>query len=88
MAEKLHLSCGYLQNIYKETFFTTCMSDVIESRITYAKELLVETDFPIGLISNLCGYNNDVHFMRQFKKLSSLTPTKYRILNSKLKVLS
>ncbi len=88
MAEKLHLSCGYLQNIYKETFFTTCMSDVIESRITYAKELLVESDLPIGLISNLCGYNNDVHFMRQFKKLSSLTPTEYRMLNGKLKVLS
>ncbi len=81
MADKLHLSCGYLQNIYKDTFFTTCMSDVIESRITYAKELLAESDCPVGEISHLCGYKNDVHFMRQFKKLTSITPTEYRRLN-------
>ena len=83
MADKLHISCGYLQNIYKDTFDISCMSDVIESRITYAKELLIESDLPVGEISSLCGYQNDVHFMRQFKKLTTLTPTEYRRLNSK-----
>jgi AraC family transcriptional regulator, arabinose operon regulatory protein len=82
MADRLHISCGYLQNIYKNTFFISCMSDVIESRITYAKELLIESDLPVGEISSLCGYQNDVHFMRQFKKLTTLTPTEYRRLNS------
>ncbi len=38
------------------------MSEVIESRITYAKELLVESDLSVGEISYLCGYNNEVHF--------------------------
>jgi len=84
MAERLHISCGYLQNTYKDTFFISCMSEVIESRITYAKELLIESDFPIKEISNLCGYQNEVHFMRQFKKLTTLTPTEYRRLNSNL----
>lgn len=84
MADKLHVSCGYLQNAYKNTFFISCMSEVIESRITYAKELLVESDLPIREISNLCGYQNEVHFMRQFKKLTTLTPTEYRRLNSNL----
>lgn len=78
MAAKLHISNGYLHNIYKETFLTSCMSDVIQSRIAYAKELLAETDWPIGKISYLCGYNNEVHFMRQFKKLTSLTPKEFR----------
>jgi len=84
MAEKLHISCGYLQSVYKNTFFISCMSEVIESRITYAKELLIESELPVGEISNLCGYQNEVHFMRQFKKLTTLTPTEYRRLNSKL----
>ncbi len=83
MADKLHISSGYLQTIYKDTFFISCMSEVIESRITYAKELLLESDLPVGEISYLCGYQNEVHFMRQFKKLTALTPTKYRRLNSK-----
>lgn len=82
MANKLHISCGYLQNIYKNTFFITCMSDVIESRIAYAKELLIETDLPVVEISSLCGYQNDVHFMRQFKSLTTLTPTEFRRLKS------
>ncbi|WP_121609117.1 helix-turn-helix domain-containing protein [Mesobacillus foraminis] len=82
MADRLHISPGYLQNIYKNTFSISCMSDVIESRITYAKELLIESDLPVSEISNLCGYQNDVHFMRQFKKLTTLTPTAYRRLNS------
>lgn len=83
MANTLHISCGYLQNIYKETFFISCMADVIESRITYAKELLVESNLSVGEISYLCGYHNEVHFMRQFKKLTTLTPSSYRKLNSK-----
>ncbi|WP_242954295.1 helix-turn-helix domain-containing protein [Clostridium oryzae] len=59
------------------------MSDVIESRITYAKELLVESDLPIKEISSLCGYQTEVHFMRLLKKLTTLTPTEYRKLNRK-----
>ncbi len=86
MADKLHISCGYLQNIYKETFLTSCMSDVIESRIIYAKELLAESDLSVGEISYLCGYHNEVHFMRQFKKLTASTPTEYRKLNNKIKI--
>lgn len=84
MAEILHISRGHLQNIYKDTFFISCMSEVIESRITYAKELLIESDLPIVEISNLCGYQNEVHFMRQFNKLTTLTPSEYRRLNCKL----
>lgn len=84
MAEKLHISCGHLQNIYKDTFFISCMSEVIESRITYAKELLIESNLSIGEVSNLCGYQNEVHFMRQFKKLTTLTPSEYRRLNGNL----
>lgn len=84
MANKLHISCGYLQTIYKETFFISCMADVIESRITYAKELLVESEQSVGEISYLCGYHNEVHFMRQFKKFTTLTPSSYRKLHGTL----
>lgn len=87
MADKLHISCGYLQNIYKETFFISCMADVIESRITYAKELLADSNKSIQEVSCLCGYHNEVHFMRQFKKLTDLTPSAYRKLNSEGTIL-
>ena len=34
---------GYLQNIYPKYFGTTCLNEVIESRIQYACELLFST---------------------------------------------
>lgn len=42
----------------------------------------MESDSQVGEISNLCGYENEVHFMRQFKKLTTLTPSEYRRLNN------
>ena len=78
MSERLNISCGYLQNLYKETFSASCMTEVIESRINRAKELLAGTNLQVYEISSLCGYKNEVHFMRQFKKLTEKTPSGYR----------
>lgn len=81
MAARLHISNGYFHNIYKEIFSTTCISDVIQSRMIYAKEMLAETDNSILEISSLCGYQNEVHFMRQFKKINLITPLEFRKAN-------
>ena len=55
------------------------MEDVLQRRIEYAKYLLSSTDFTIYSISTMCGYANDVHFMRLFKKATGTTPSEYRI---------
>jgi YesN/AraC family two-component response regulator len=39
---------------------------------------LTETELPLGEISALCGYSTDSYFMKQFKRLTGLTPTEYR----------
>ena len=83
MAGKLNISCGYLQYIYKKTFLVSCMSEVIDSRINYAKELLAESELSVKEIAYLCGYQNEVHFMRQFKKANAISPSGYRKLNRK-----
>ena len=46
--------------------------------MSHAKLLLSSTKIPVSAISEQCGYNNDVHFMRQFKNYTGLTPTEYR----------
>jgi AraC family transcriptional regulator of arabinose operon len=80
LASKLNMSESYFQHIYKLTFKTSPINDVIQSKIEYSKYLLQNTSFSIVYISELCGYNNNVHFMRQFKKLVGYTPSKYRKL--------
>lgn len=84
LADKLNMCNTYLQKIYRETFGVSCVADVIASKINYAKELLCKTDMPISEVSRQCGYNNDVHFMRQFKKYIGVTPSEYR-KNSSIK---
>lgn len=78
MAEKTHLSEGYLQLIYRKAFGVSCVEDMIQSRVSSAKSLLQYTNKTITQIAEFCGYNNVEHFCRQFKKCVGKTPGSYR----------
>ena len=78
MASQLSVSTGYLHSLYRHYFNTTCMSDVIQSRIQYSCELLTCNRKPLGEISEMCGYHSVEHFIRQFKSVNGTTPGKYR----------
>lgn len=78
LAKEAHLSPSYFQVLYKQAFGSTCISDVISARITAAKELLSSTDNSINDISYQLGYTQVYHFIRQFKKITGLTPGNYR----------
>lgn len=78
MAASLHISEGYLHAIYKQYFHTTCITDVIESRIQAACEILTSTGKTVEEVAEACGYHNTEHFIRQFKNKIGLSPTKYR----------
>ncbi len=71
-------SRSYFQHKYKEAFSSTPQQDVIESKILYAKYLLKNTPYRVNEIATLCGYTEEVHFMRTFKKKTGLTPMQYR----------
>lgn len=78
MSEILHVSEPYLQELYKGAFGVTCGADVINARIEAAKLLLTDTDIPITEIGEKCGYGSLIHFSRQFKKITGLSPAAYR----------
>ncbi len=78
MSKKLNLSISHLENTYKQTFNTTCMEDVIASRIALAKRYLKNSKYSVTEIIPLCGYSSAEHFFRQFKRITGLTPNQYR----------
>lgn len=78
LANELHLSKSYFQYCYKLCFNTTPIADVINSRIEYAKQLLVSTNFSISEIADIIGYKNDTQFIKQFKNSVKNTPSQYR----------
>lgn len=78
MAKDLNISAGYLHSIYQQFFHTTCINDVIQSRIQASCDLLISTTKPLDEIALSCGYQHTEHFIRQFKNAMGTTPGKYR----------
>ncbi len=81
MAEQVNLSESRFYVLYKAIFKTTPNQDLILARMELAKRVLSQnTTASILDIALECGYSNEFHFIRQFKKHVGLTPKKYALL--------
>lgn len=78
IADSLCLSCSHFQHLYRRFFGCSCQQDIILAKIALAKFYLATTDMSIYQLSLFCGYETDLHFMRQFKKHTGATPSQYR----------
>ena len=85
IAREVNLSPTHFQRLYKSFFDTTCIQDIIQSRIKNAQFYLRTTDMSIQSLSVFCGYDNELHFMRQFKKYTGMTPSEYRKMHLSIK---
>ena len=75
---KLNISRSYFQFLYKDYFGISFKKDLINMRLQYAQELLLNTTMPIEQIAFQSGYSNEIHFYRQFKAKTGLTPGEYQ----------
>lgn len=78
LAATLSLSPSRFQHLYSRQFGISCYEDILNARHEMARHYLSSTSLSIRQIAELCGFDNDVHFMRQFKKRNGITPTTYR----------
>lgn len=85
VSESMSISPSYLQHKYKQLFGNSIKKDITASRMEYSKNLLVNTNYSILKVSQMTGYENDVHFMRVFKNEMGCTPTQYRRSSSEQK---
>ncbi len=81
LAESVHLSTSHFQYLYKHFFGVSCMQDVINHRLQSVKQSLIRTELSVQTIALRCGYDNERHLLRQFKKYTGLTPSQYRTLH-------
>lgn len=81
LAAQIHISTSHFQHLYKTFFHTPCTQDIISARIQYAKHWLRTTEMSIHSLAAFCGYDSELHFMRQFKKHTDMTPSGYRALH-------
>ena len=78
LSAMLNVSPSYFQALYREFFGMPFKTDLIQMRLDYARDLICETDLTLEQIARMSGYNNEIHFYRQFKAKSGMTPKEYR----------
>jgi len=66
--------CKYFKKITRKTFMET----IIEYRLNYAIQQLVQTDKPISEISFESGFGDVSHFYKMFKTKMHMSPLNYR----------
>lgn len=72
------MSAGHFRAQYKELFGVSFHQDVIRSRISLAKHLLLTSGLSLQAIAGKCGYEDEKYFQRQFRQLTGLTPNIYK----------
>lgn len=78
LAELAHISPSNFNKVFKKEVGLTPIEYLIEVRIEKSKTLLRRKDVPITEIAARCGFGSSAHFATSFKRLTKITPTKYR----------
>ena len=73
------ISESYLVRLFKAQYSITPIDYLIQCRLNYSKDLLVNTNLSVSEIATLCGYNNSTFYGTQFKRFFHITPLQYRI---------
>ncbi|MFT4205160.1 MAG: AraC family transcriptional regulator [Chitinophagaceae bacterium] len=78
IAAVAHLSetsfCRYFKSTTRNTYFDF----LIQVRVNFACQMIVEDKYSIAAICYECGFNNVSNFYRHFKKVMGMTPAEYK----------
>ena len=79
IAQLASLSPSRLHTVYKQTFGVSPLNDLVKHRIDMAKTMLLMDEYPsVAEVAERLGYQNQYHFIRQFKAVTGTTPGVYR----------
>lgn len=74
------VSTSYLTRLFRQQMETSPHDYLLRYRITRAKQLLMETDEPIGAIARQVGFTSESNFSYRFSRVCDITPRGYRNL--------
>lgn len=78
LANEQNINKFHLAKEFKKYTGNTVNEYIINTRLSYAKELLKYSDLPIREITYECGMSNVSHFINLFKSREMITPLAYR----------
>ncbi|KAF7764537.1 AraC family transcriptional regulator [Pseudoalteromonas citrea] len=78
LANLVELSEYHFCRMFKLSFAQTLQQYLMSIRIEYAKQALKTSNYPLAHIALMCGFANQSHFGRNFKRYVGVTPSSYR----------
>lgn len=85
LEEQTGFDYPYLSNLFSETEGITVEKYLITQRVERAKELLAYDELSLGQIADKLGYSSTAHLSAQFKKVTGMTPSKFKQMASDLR---
>lgn len=78
LAREAALSPSHFAQLFKQTIGMSPMLFVMHYRVEQARKKLVSGDTPLIDIAMSCGFADQAHFSRVFKRIAGESPSKYR----------
>ena len=75
------LSCSYLCRAFKVTFGEPPHVYVMRYRVERAKVMMLETREPLSQIATACGFSDQAHLCRLFRRAEGESPNRWRRQN-------
>ncbi len=83
LSTKLNYDYTYLANLFSEVQGITIEHFIISHKIERIKELIIYNELNISEIARKMNYSSVAHLSYQFKKVTGLTPSHFKILKNK-----
>lgn len=84
MARRARLSPSRFHAVFKEIYGTSPARFLMQMRVEHAAELLRCSDWTLAHIAHLCGFADEFHFAKSFKRATGCTPGQWRKGSCKL----
>lgn len=82
LSKKLNLDYTYMANVFSENQGNTIEQYIIQLRIQKVKQLISHNNLSLTEISWMLHYSSVAHLSTQFKKVTGLTPSQYKHIDS------
>ena len=78
LARQIQLSIGHFSRAFKASYGTSPHSHIVHLRLGRAKMLLSTTDMPLSQVAIACGFADQAHLSRHFRRMLNETPRQWR----------
>jgi AraC family transcriptional regulator len=80
LSSTLHKDYSYLSNLFSEVEGITIEKYLINQKIEKVKELIIYDELSLSEIAFQIGYSSVSHLSNQFKKVTGLTPSHFKLV--------